>query len=285
MVRRVACVPAAFPAHAAAMPSLNDRVILLTGASTGIGRALAIELAGERASLVLAARDASRLAETAAACQQRGAPTLVVPTDLTDDAQCQRLVAQTIDRFQRIDILVNNAGRAMWARFDQLSDLSVMDEVMRLNYWASVRMTQLALPHLRQSRGLLVGIASISGLLGAPMLSGYAASKHAVIGFYESLRIELTGTGVDVTIAAPDFVQSEILSRALDAEGKPVTQSPLDQSKLLTAEACARRIVRGMRRRKRLILTSERSAWGRWGQILAPRLVDYFTARATRGHR
>ena len=125
-------------------------------------------------------------------------------------------------------------------------------------------------------------MASISGLIGAPLLTGYAASKHAIVGFYESLRMELAGSGVDVTIVAPDFVQSEILQRAVDAAGKPLNRSPLDQSKLLSSEACAQRIVKGMRRRKRLVLTSERSAWARWGQLLMPRLVDRITRGAVR---
>ncbi len=126
-------------------------------------------------------------------------------------------------------------------------------------------------------------MASVSGLLGAPLLSGYAASKHAMIGFFESLRIELAGTGVDVTLIAPDFVRSEILSRAANAHGQPLGTSPLDQRKMQTAEACAQRIVRAMQRRERLVTTSTRSMLARWGQVLAPALVDRIAAAAMRG--
>jgi short-subunit dehydrogenase len=171
----------------------------------------------------------------------------------------------------------------MWTRFDELADLAVMEDIMRLNYLGSVHCTYFALPHLKQSRGLIVAVASVSGLLGAPLLSGYAASKHAMIGFFESLRIELAGTGVGVTIIAPDFVQSEILSRAVDARGRPLNTSPLDQQKLLTAEACARRIARAMGRRERLVLTSARSKWARWGKLLVPKLVDWIAAAVVRG--
>ena len=265
------------------MAKFSDQVIVITGASTGIGRALAVELALQRPRLVLAARDVKRLEEAAGECKQLGADVLVVPTDVTDAEQCRALVARTIERYGRLDVLVNNAGRAMWARFDELQDLAVIEDVMRLNYLGSVYCTHHALPHLKQSRGQIVALASVSGLVGAPMLSGYAASKHAVIGFYESLRIELRETGVCVTIIAPDFVQSEILSRAVDAEGKPIDTSPLDQRKMLTAEACARRIVKAMTRRERLVLTSARSAWARWGQLLAPKLVDRISAAAVRG--
>jgi short-subunit dehydrogenase len=264
------------------MAHFSGQVIVITGASSGIGRALALALAPQKPRLVLAARDAQRLQATDADCLHAGAETLVVPTDVTQQAQCQQLIQSAVDQWGRIDALVNNAGRAMWARFDQLHDLSVLDDIMRLNYFGSVYGTHYALPFLRQSRGLIVAMASISGLLGAPMLSGYAASKHAVVGFYETLRIELAGTGVDVTIIAPDFVQSEILDRAIDAHGHPLAGNPLGQHKMLTAEACARRIVKAMRRRERLVTTSLRSAAGRWGQLLAPQIVDRVAAAATR---
>jgi short-subunit dehydrogenase len=264
------------------MAPFSDRVIVITGASSGIGRALALELAQQRPKLVLAARDARRLADAAAACMQRGADTLVAETDVTVPEQCANLIARAIERFSRLDVLVNNAGRAMWTRFDELTDLSVMEDIMRLNYFGSVCCTHFALAHLRQSRGLVVAIASVSGLVGAPLLSGYEASKHAMIGFFESLRIELAASGVGITIIAPDFVQSEILSRAVDAKGQPLNTSPLDQNKLMTAEACARRIVKAMGRRGRLVLTSERSKWARWGKLLAPRLVDWIAAAVVR---
>jgi len=256
------------------MAQFTDSVIVITGASSGIGRALAIELAPQRPKLVLAARNRARLDEVAVICQRLGAETLVVPTDVTIEAQCRELIEQTTARFGRLNVLVNNAGRAMWTRFDTLTDLAIMEDVMRLNYLGSVYCSYYALPHLKQSRGLIVGVASISGVVGAPLLTGYSASKHAVIGFYDSLRIELRKTGVGVTVIAPDFVQSEILELAIGPDGKPLGESPLDQATLLTAEACARRIVKAMARRERLAFTSLRSAFARWGQILAPKLID-----------
>ena len=125
-----------------------------------------------------------------------------------------------------------------------------------------------------------MAMASVSGLTGVPLLTGYSASKQAIIGFFESLRIELAESGVGVTIVAPDFVQSEILGRATGKTGQPLAYSPLDQAKLMTAEACARRIVRAMAGRRRLVLTSFRSSWCRWGKLLAPRLVDRISRRA-----
>jgi short-subunit dehydrogenase len=260
------------------MVPFSGQTIVITGASTGIGRALALELAPRHPKLVLAARDAARLEAVAADCARLGAETLVVTTDVTVPDQCRNLIDRTVERFRGLDVLVNNAGRAMWARFDELADVSVLEDVMRLNYLGSVNCTFYALPHLKRSRGLIVAMASASGLTGVPQLSGYAASKHAVIGFFESLRIELAASGVGVTIAAPDFVQSEILARAIDGRGDPKVVSPLDQRSHMTAEKCARRIVKGMRRRSRLVLTSHRTAWGRWGKLLVPRVVDWIAA-------
>lgn len=266
------------------MKSFASRTIVITGASSGIGRALALELAVQRPSLVLAARDQQRLNEVAEACRGAGAEALVVPTDVTSDDQCRSLIEQTVARFGQLDVLVNNAGRAMWSRFDALDDLSAIEAIMRLNYFGSVQCTFHALEHLKRSRGLIVAISSLSGLVGAPMLSGYSASKHAVIGFFETLRMELAKTGVGVTIIAPDFVQSEILERAVDAHGRPLASSPLDQKSLPTAEKCARRIIKAMARRERLVLTSHRAAWARWGQLLAPKLVDRIALGAYPDH-
>ena len=261
------------------MDALAGKVIVITGASSGIGRALALELAQQKPRLVLAARTRERLEEVAALCRGQGAETLVVPTDVTSAEACKSLIDAAARELGGIDVLVNNAGAAMWARFDELADARRLEELMQLNFLGSVYCTQAALPHLKRSRGLIVAIASISGLISPPLLSGYAASKHAVIGFFESVRIELKSSGVGVTIVAPDFVQSEILARATGADGKSLGDSPLEQSKLLSAEKCAKKIVRGIERRKRLVLTSERSAWARWGQILAPKLVDRISAK------
>jgi short-subunit dehydrogenase len=125
-----------------------------------------------------------------------------------------------------------------------------------------------------------VSMASLSGLIGVPFLSGYAATKHALIGFFESIRIELAASGIGVTLVAPDFVQSEILRRAVDAEGRALEISPLNQAQLLPADVFARRVVKAIRRRERLVLTSYRSRWARWGQLVAPWLVDWIAKRA-----
>ncbi len=265
------------------MPRLHGQVIVVTGASSGIGRALAQRLATLQTRLVLAARDRARLEEVANAFRAAGGEVCVVPTDVTVESQCRDLIEHAVERFGRIDALVNNAGTALWARFDEVQDVSLYESVMRVNYLGGVYCTHHALEHLKASRGLIVAISSIAGLIGVPKLSAYSASKHAVVGFYESLRVELAASGVGVTIIAPDFVQSEILPRALDGQGRPLEISPLDQRKMLSSDECARRIVRAMARRTRLVTTSLRAAAGPWGRLVAPQIVDRIAASATRG--
>ncbi len=256
--------------------------VILTGASEGIGRALALELARRGARVALAARDAQRLESVANECRAFGAQALGVPTDIASDEDCRWLLTETLRAFGGVDTLVHNAGITMWSRFDALRDLDVFERLMQVNYLAPVRLTALALPHLKQSRGLIVAVASLAGLTGVPERSGYAASKHAMIGFFDSLRIELAGSGVDVSVIAPDFVASEIHKRAIGPDGEPLGASPMMRSRIMTAEVCAARIVRAIERRERLVLMSARGRLGRWLKLLAPGLVDRIAARAIR---
>jgi short-subunit dehydrogenase len=256
--------------------------IILTGASEGIGRARAIELAGRGARLALAARDRQRLDSLAQECRARGADARALPTDVTSSQDCEWLVNETVAAFGGIDVVVHNAGITMWSRFDALADLSIFERIMEVNYLAPVRLTALALPHLKRSKGLLVAVASLAGLTGVPERSGYAASKHALIGFFDSLRIELAGSGVDVSVIAPDFVVSEIHKRAIGPDGEPLGESPMVKTKIMTAEECAARIARAIDKRERLVLMSTRGKLGRWLKLLAPGVIDRIAAKAIR---
>ena len=259
--------------------------VVLTGASSGIGRALALALAPQRPRLVLAARDAERLADVADECRALGAEAMAVPTDVTDPAAVAFLVETAASRFGGIDVLVSNAGISMIARFDAITDLDVFESLMRVNYLGCVYLTHHALPHLKKSRGQIVVTASLAGLTGVPTRTGYAASKHAVIGFFDSLRIELADSGVDVTIIAPDFVVSEIHRRSVGADGRPVGESPMQESRIMTAERCAALTLRAMERRERLAILSARGRWGRFVRLIAPGLIDRVAARAVREGR
>ena len=261
---------------------MKGRRIILTGASEGIGRALALELAGRGARVALAARDRERLETLAQECRGRGGEALAIPTDVTNEQDLEWLVTETVKTFGGLDAVVHNAGITMWSRFDALKDLSIFERLMEVNYLAPVRLTALTLPHLKQSRGLIVAIASLAGLTGVPERSGYAASKHAMVGFFDSLRIELAGSGVDVSVIAPDFVVSEIHKRAIGPDGEALGASPMMQSKIMTADECAARIVRAIEKRQRLLLMSRRGKLGRWLKLLAPAVIDRIAARAIR---
>ena len=264
----------------AARPAYAGKVVIVTGASSGIGRALCEELATQRPRLVLAARDAARLEAVAAACRGRGAETLVVPTDVTREDECARLVARAGERFGALDVLVNNAGAGMIAAFEDVKDLSIFEQLMRVNYLSCVYLTHHALPRLKQSRGQIVVVGSLAGLTGVPTRTGYAASKHALFGFYDSLRIELEGTGVAVTMLAPDFVVSEIHARAAGPDGRPIGRSAMQESRIMTAERCAALMVPAMARRQRLHVMSLRGRVGRFVRLVAPRLIDGIARRA-----
>jgi short-subunit dehydrogenase len=267
------------------MRTFAGKTVLITGASEGIGRALALELAPEGANLVLNARNAARLEETARACVARGAQVEAAAGDVAQPEDCARCVARAVQRFGGLDILVNNAGITMWARFDAVTDFSVYERLLAVNYLGAVYMTAAALPYLKSSRGLVVAVASIAGLTGVPERSGYAASKHALVGFFESLRIELADSGVDVTIVAPDFVVSQIHRRATGADGRPLGQTPMQEARIMSAERCAHLIAGAMRARRRLLITSARGRLGRWARLIVPRLVDASAARAIRERR
>ena len=262
------------------MAVYTGKVIVVTGASSGIGAALCRALAPQRPRLVLAARDEAALRAVAASCAESGAETLVVPADVTSPEACRTLVSRTVERFSVLDVLVNNAGIGMIARFDALEDLSVYERLMRVNYLGCVYLTHAALPHLKKSRGQIVTVASVAGLTGVPTRTGYSASKHAVFGFFDSLRIELADTGVSVTMIAPDFVRSDIHNRAIGPDGKPLGKSPLQESKIMTAEECAALTIAAMEKRQRLLITSWRGRLGRFVRLVAPDLIDGIARRA-----
>jgi short-subunit dehydrogenase len=265
--------------------TFTDKVIIVTGASEGIGRALALELAPQRPKLVLAARNEERLTTLAAECAGTGAETMTVRADLTDEMRCRQLVQRTIERFGRVDALVNNAGATMWAKVEDVTDTTVFERVMRVNYLSSVWCTYYALAHLKDTGGRIVAVSSLAGLTGVPTRSGYAASKHAMFGFFESLRIELNGSGVSVTLVAPGFVRTEIHRRALGPDGSPLGASPLEDRRIMSAETCAALIARAMERRRRRLVISWRGRALPWLKLLAPALLDRLARKAIENRR
>jgi short-subunit dehydrogenase len=259
---------------------VKDSVVVITGASKGIGAELARQLAVKGARLVLAARSEKELGAVAAECRALGATAVAVKADVAIERDCQALVAGAIVAFGRIDALVNNAGASMWARFEDIRDMSILEHLMRVNYMGAVYCTHYALPHLRESRGLIVGISSLAGRTGVPTRTGYSAAKHAMTGFFDSLRIELETSGVAVTMIYPGFVATGIRENATGPDGKPAMVSPVREGEVMSAADCARRILRAMQRREREVVMTARGKMGLWLKLLAPCLVDAIAKRA-----
>src|SRR3954468_4144526 len=259
---------------------MNNAVVVITGASKGIGAELARQLAARGCRLVLAARNTKELDAVAGECKARGASVITVKADVSVERECAAIMSGAALAFGGIDVLVNNAGATMWARFEAIADLSVLKRIMDVNYMGAVYCTGHALPHLRESRGLIVGISSLAGRTGVPPRTGSAASKHAMTGFFDSLRIELAGSGVDVTMVYPGFVATGIRENATGPDGKPIQVSPVREGEVMGVEACAARIVRAIERREREVIMTARGKIGLWLKLLAPGLVDRIARRA-----
>ncbi len=255
------------------------QVIVITGASEGIGAEMATQLAhtqGAAVALVLAARQANKLDSVAEACRQHGAQVLCVPTDVGVQADCQALIARAVQQFGCIDTLINNAGVSAHALLQDVKaeHLGWYEDLMRVNLWGTVWCTHAALPHLKASRGRLVGVSSLAGLAGVPGRTAYCATKFAMNGFLEALRTELLADGVSVTIAYPGVVATDIRRRGYNAQGQPAGTSGLSEDKAMPVDVCARKILQGVETRKRDVIMSPLGHVGRWLKLIAPSLVD-----------
>lgn len=252
-------------------------IVVITGASDGIGAELARQLAareGAACGLVLAARNADKLNAVATACQAAGAQVLVVPTDVSVEAQCRALIDAAVTRFGRLDALVNNAGMSAQALFSEVADLGWYERLMTVNLWGAVWCTHAALPHLKASRGRIVAVSSLAGLIGVPGRTAYSATKFAMTGFFEALRAELAASGVSVTTAYPGVVATEIRYRGYKADGQAAGQSGLKEDDAMPVEVCARLILNGMAARQREVVMTAKGRLGRWLKLIAPAKVD-----------
>ncbi|HEY2627890.1 MAG TPA: SDR family oxidoreductase [Usitatibacter sp.] len=259
---------------------MKDNVVAITGASKGIGAELARQLAVKGARLVLAARSEEELEEVADDCRKLGANVVAVRADVSLERDCQALIAGAVLAFGRLDTLVNNAGATMWARFEDIHDMSILERIMQVNYMGAVYCTYHALPHLKQSQGRIVGISSLAGKVGVPTRTGYSAAKHAMVGFFDSLRIEMEDSGVTVTMIYPGFVATGIRENATGPDGKPILVSPVKEGEVMSVEECARLIVKAMERRDREVVMTARGKMGQWLKLIAPALVDRIAKRA-----
>ena len=233
---------------------LTNKIVIITGASSGIGKSLAIEFAKHGANLVLAARQYVTLCELTQSIETKyNVKAIAVQCDVTIPGDCDWLVKQTMATFGKIDVLVNNAGISMRALFKD-TDVNVLKSVMDVNFWGTVYCTQYALPELLKSKGSVVGVSSIAGYKGLPGRSGYSASKFAMNGFLDALRVENLKTGLHVLTACPGFTASNIRNTALSANGTAQGESTMHEEKMMTADDVAKIIVRGVERRSRTLI-------------------------------
>jgi short-subunit dehydrogenase len=236
----------------------KDKVVVITGASSGIGKALAHEFASKGANLVLAARQYITLCEIAQSLEKEfNIRAVAVQCDVSIEEDCKLMIGQAVQSFKRIDVLVNNAGISMRALFKDV-DLNVLKQIMDINFWGTVYCTKYAMPELLKTKGSVVGVSSVAGYKGLPGRTGYSASKFAMNGFLDSLRIENLKTGVHVLTACPGFTNSNIRNTALAKDGTQQGETHMDEGKLMTSEEVARIIVDGVEKRKRtLIMTGQ----------------------------
>lgn len=229
--------------------TFKGKTAIVTGASSGIGKALAIQLAEAGAHVMLAARRETELQQITNDLCLKGYQADYCITDVTKEEDCKNLIGKTVKKWNGLDIMICNAGISMRANFDDL-DLAVIHRLMDVNFYGTVNCTKYALPYLQQSHGSLVGISSTAGIHGLPWRTGYSASKFAISGFLETIRIENLKKGVHVMIAFPGFTSSNIRFHALTANGTPQGNTPRDENKMASSEETASHILKGLRKHK-----------------------------------
>jgi short-subunit dehydrogenase len=254
--------------------TFQNKVVIVSGASSGIGKSLAIEAAKRGANVVLAARAFVSLCELAAQIEKDyQVRALAVKVDVSIEEDCKDLINQTVFTFGKIDMLFNNAGLSMRALFYDL-DLSVLKNLMNVNFWGTVYCTKYALPHILSQKGSIIAVSSIAGYRGLPGRTGYSASKFAMNGFMESLRTELLKTGVHVMVACPGFTASNIRVAALSNDGSSHGETSMDEGKMMSADEVAIRICKGVQHRKRTLIMTGQGKLAVWVNKLFPAFAD-----------
>jgi short-subunit dehydrogenase len=253
--------------------NLKDKVVIITGASSGIGEATAYAFAKQNCKLVLAARNIEKLEHVKNKCLEFGAECLIITCDVSKEEDCKNLIEQTVQNYDTVNILINNAGISMRALFADL-DLSVIKQLMDINFWGTVYCTKYAMPFLLKEKGNVIGVSSVAGIKGLPGRTGYSASKFAMNGFMDSLRIENIKTGLHVGVICPGYTASNIRNTALNKEGKAQTETPLDESKLMPASTVADEIIKMIEHRKAEVVLTSQGKLTKFLNKFFPRFLD-----------
>lgn len=251
------------------MSVFRDKVIVITGASSGIGKALALDALARGAKVAVCARSEQKLREAFHGKEE----VFCFPADISREEEALGFIAAVIAQWGRVDVLVNNAGISMRALFEE-ADLSVIRELMDINFWGMVYCCKEALPSVRKNKGIIIGVSSIAGYRGLPARTGYSSSKFAMQGFLEALRTELLHTGAHVMWVCPGFTSSNIRNVALGADGSSQKETPLKEDKLMSAEECAKRILDAAEKRRRTVVMTFQGKLTVWLNKLFPNIAD-----------
>lgn len=252
---------------------MKDKVVLITGGSSGIGKALAMEFGKNGAKIMITGRNLSNLQQTVEELRKLGIDIHATDTDVSIEEDNKKMVLDTVNIFGKIDVLICNAGITMRALFQDL-DLEVIKKLMDINFYGLLYSTKACLPEILKSKGSIIGISSIAGYRGLPGRTGYSASKFAMNGFLESLRTEMLNTGVHVLTACPGYTTSNIRKNALTKDGLRQGESPRDENKMMSAEKCAKHIYNATVRRKNILILTAQGRFIIWLNKFFPRLAD-----------
>jgi short-subunit dehydrogenase len=253
------------------MDLFKGKTVVITGGSDGIGKALVEQFLDLGANVATCGRSEDKLYRLKVRHSDRLLYTMVV--DIRKEEDCRGFIDAAIREFGGIDILINNAGISMRAMLRE-TELETLRTVMDVNFWGTVYCTKFALESILERKGIIVGVSSVAGFRGLPGRSGYSASKFAVNGWLEAIRTELLPTGVHVMWVCPGFTTSNIRNAALDKDGQPQGESPLEEGKLMSSEECARRIIHAIDKRKRTLVMTFQGNETVWVNKLLPGLAD-----------
>lgn len=260
---------------------LNKKTIVITGASSGIGATLAKRASLNGASVVLAARTESKLLELASDINSCGGTALAIPTDITDSEQCENLVKETIDTFEKLDVLVLNAGISMWSDFESIKDVQFFQSLIDINYMGAVHCVKSALPHLKKNQGLIAQMSTAQALMGFPEHTGYAASKHALQGFLASLEIEMKGMVRFLHIYLGWIRGTNLRQNAFNLEGLPMgTQKRSHNKESIEVDECAQSILTAIKTGKQKMYLPSKLKWIPLLNAVCPRFLQYKVSQA-----
>ena len=257
----------------------KGKIVWITGASSGIGEALAYEFAKEEANIVLSARRESELLRVQKNCLQYCKNCMVLPLDLTSSDKFPSLVKDVIDKFGQIDYLINNGGISQRSLVEN-TPIDIDRKVFEVNFFGTIALTKAVLRYmLDKKQGHISVVSSLVGKFGFPMRSAYSASKHALQGYFETLRAETSGRGIKTCIVIPGRIKTNVSFNAITASGKSHNKMDDGQAKAMSAEKAARKIIRAIKRGKREVLIGGSDRLLAYIRRFIPSLYYYIVTR------